>query len=174
MFTNKNFIRHFSVVAVATLGLTMANIAAAEKNSTTFTVSSTVKANCTISVPNVTLPNYDPTSPTPVTGSGAVTVACTKSVIPTSIDMNTTTGGVRNMTGPGGNLPYNILKPAAATPSNCTTNTSAWTQGTSGGFVPASAPGRTGASYNVCLQIPAGADVTAGAYTDTVTATVDF
>ena len=145
---------------------------------TSFNVTATVINDCTISSTNIAFGNYDPTSAATVAAQGAVSAKCTKGdAVSVALDQGknpagTSTAAVpaRQMVNGTNLLPYHIY--IAASPS-----TTEWGTGTLGTNEPAA---QTSASVNAALtfttygSLPAGADVPAGAYSDTVTATVTF
>ncbi len=149
--------------------------ASAATATTTFQVTATVVNNCVISSTNIAFGNYDPTSGTAVTASGNVSAKCTKGdVVYVELGQGTNPGTgstgavpVRQMKSGANLLPYDIY-----TTSGGTTE---WGTGS------ANRPGsQTSASVNTALNfptygsLPAGADVPAGTYTDSVVATVTY
>jgi len=145
---------------------------------TSFNVTATVITDCTISSTNIAFGNYDPTSASAVTAQGGVTAKCTKGDS-VSVALNqganpaagsTAAVPARQMINGANLLPYHIY--IAASPS-----TTEWGTGTVGTNEP---PAQTSTSVNTALtfttygSLPAGTDVPAGAYSDTVTATVTF
>lgn len=160
-----------AVIALAGFAL---NASAASSN-TTFQVTATVVNNCVINSTNIAFGNYDPTSATAVTAQGSVTAKCTKGdVVYVELGQgnNPGTGSTaavpaRQMKSGANLLPYDIY-----TTSGGTTE---WGTGTANR--PAS---QTSASVNTPLtfvtygSLPAGTDVPAGSYTDSVVATVTY
>lgn len=99
---------------------------------------------------------------------GSLTVACTKGAV-TTIGLNlgaNASGSTRRMTGAGDYLTYELYKDSA--------RTLVW--GNSGGDLldTGTAPSKAPRTFTVYGRVPAGQDVPAGAYVDTVTATVNF
>jgi spore coat protein U-like protein len=149
----------------------------ATTGTTTFNVTATVTNNCTIASTNIAFGNYDPTSITAVTASGAVTAKCTKGdsvSVALGQGANAATGSTaavpaRQMANGTNLLPYHIYT-ASGGPTE-------WGTGTIGTNEPAA---QTAASVNTALtfttygSLPAGADVPAGSYSDSVIATVTF
>ena len=151
-----------------TLGA-MSTDALAGTATSSFTVTGTVIANCTISTTGITF-TYDPTSATDATATGTVTIACTKGSAP-SIGLN---AGLYAGLGPSGPramrlgattnyLGYDIRWPGTTTP---------WT--TAAPYVPTAPPSKAARTFNMDGIALAGQDVIVGTYTDTVTATVNF
>jgi spore coat protein U-like protein len=152
--------------------------AAAGTQTTTFQVTATVINDCIISSSNIAFGNYDPTATTATTNSaGAVTAKCTKGdsvSVALGQGANSGTGStaavpVRQMASGTNLLPYHIYI--------ASTGTTEWGTGTVGTNEPAA---QTSTSVNTALSfplygsIPAGADVPAGSYTDSVVATVTY
>ena len=149
----------------------------ATTGNTTFNVTATVVNNCTIGSTNIAFGNYDPTNATALTAQGSVTAKCTKGdAVSVGLNQGTnpapgSTAAVpaRQMTDGADKLPYHIYIAA--------TGTTEWGTGTVGTNEPAA---QTSASVNTALtfttygSLPAGADVLAGSYSDTVIATVTF
>jgi spore coat protein U-like protein len=143
-------------------------------------ITASVASNCTITTAAVAFGAYDPVvtnAATALTGSGSITIACTKASIPTlMLDLGANpTGSVRRLASGAERLPYELYQP----PNNvagtaCGALSQVW--GTTGAAVltTVAAPGKASRTYNVCGSIPGGADVAVGAYADTVIATVTF
>jgi spore coat protein U-like protein len=170
---NKHFLA-FAVVA----GSACAGNALASTQTTSFNVTATVINDCVINSTNVAFGNYDPTVATAVTAQGAVTAKCTKGdVVSVALNQgaNPATGStaalpLRQMvSGTTNFLPYHIYVASAGTTE--------WGTGTVGTNTP---PSQTSASVNTALtfttygSLPAGSDVPAGNYSDTVVATVTY
>jgi len=165
-----------AAVAVVLGGSAVTALAAT--GTTSFQVTATVVNNCVINSTNIGFGNYDPTSAVAATATGTVTARCTKGdVVSVALNQgNNPAGGstaavpARQMINGANLLPYHIY--IAASPS-----TTEWGTGPVGTNEP---PAQTAASVATALtfttygSLPAGADVPAGAYTDTVTATVTF
>ena len=149
----------------------------ATTGTTSFNVTATVINDCTIGSTNIAFGNYDPTSATAVTAQGSVTAKCTKGdAVSVALNQgsNPATGSTaavpaRQMVNGTNLLPYHIYIAA--------TGTTEWGTGTVGTNEPAA---QTAASVSTSLtfttygSLPAGADVPAGSYSDTVIATVTF
>lgn len=145
---------------------------------TSFQVTATVVNDCVVSSTNIAFPNYDPTSATTVTAQGAVTAKCTKGdsiSVALNQGLNPATGSTaavpaRQMAlGTTNFLPYHIYIAA--------TGTTEWGTGTVGTNEPAaqvSASVNTPLTFTTYGSLPAGTDVPAGGYSDTVIATVSF
>ncbi len=152
--------------------------AVAGSANTTFTVTATVANNCTISAANLAFGAYDPivaNATTNLDNTGSVTITCTKGAT-TTIGLSAgsnganATGTTRAMSTGGGSpsyLSYELFSDSG--------RTTVW--GNSGGalFTPAAAPSKAARAFTVYGRIPSGQDVPASiAYSDTITATVNF
>jgi spore coat protein U-like protein len=151
--------------------------ASAATQVSTFNVTATVINDCIISSTNIAFGNYDPTVATAVTAQGAITAKCTLGdVVSVGLNQGLTPGTgssaavpVRQMINGANNLPYHIY-----TTSGGTTE---WGVGTVGTNEPAA---QTSLSVLIPLtfttygSLPAGTNVPAGSYSDTVIATVTY
>jgi len=156
------------VLVAAGVMMLGAGAAQAQTASATFQVSATVVNRCTISAAALAFGNYDPTSATPVTGQSDITVSCTRGAVTwTGLDDGLHYAAPnRQMLGNGTEaLPYLLYRES--------TRTNLWgnTQATG---VAWTSTGRAPHTLTVYGTIPAGADVSAGSFTDTVQATINF
>ena len=140
--------------------------------STNLSVSATVINNCLITTSALAFGSYDPVvanSAADLDGTGVVSVACTKGVAPTialGLGSNAS-GSTRRMTdGSGHFLTYELYKE--------TGRVTVW--GAAGGALlsTSAAPSKDARDFTVYGRVTAGQDATAGSYTDTVVATVNF
>ena len=140
-------------------------------------ISATVISNCTISTAPVAFGNYDPVVANAATpagdlpATGSVIVACTKGATGLRIDLDNGGGapGARRMTGPPANLlNYDLYTDAA--------HTTRWGAGAAvgGGLSIPDAPSKAPRTFTVYGLLPGAQDVAAGAYTDTVIATINY
>ena len=154
-----------------------ANEADAQTATSTFTVTASVAANCTISTVGITFGAYDPVvanAATPVDANGSVTVACTNGAVTTiGMDQGTFPSGTstaaapdRQMSSGTDNMSYALYQDAAHTTIWADIGTPSAVAYTSVGFAPT--------TIDIFGQIPAGQDLSVGAYSDTVTATISF
>jgi spore coat protein U-like protein len=102
-------------------------------------------------------------------GTGTVTVACTKGVAPTvglGLGSNAS-GSTRRMTDGSSNyLTYEMYSDAG--------RTTVWTDSGGGLYAPGAAPSKAARNFTVYGRVTSNQDVTAGSYSDTVVATVNF
>ena len=149
----------------------------ASTQTTSFSVTASVINDCIINSTNIAFGTYDPTVATAVTAAGAVTAKCTKGdVVSVALGQganpasgSTATVPARQMISGSNLLPYHIYI--------ASTGTTEWGTGTVGTNTP---PAQTSVSVLTALSfptngsLPAGTDVPAGSYTDTVIATVTY
>ena len=135
-------------------------------------VSATVVSQCTISAPNtLAFGNYDPVSANATTDLDASTtfsVACTKGAPSVWIGLNTganASGSTRRMASGAERLAYEIYSDSG--------RSSVWGN-TSGTGVSYTSTSKAATNLTVYGRVPAGQDVGAGSYADTVVATVNF
>jgi spore coat protein U-like protein len=135
-------------------------------------VSASVSAVCTISTSAVAFGAYDPVvtnAATDLNGTGTVTVACTKGASAT-IDLgngSNLSGGSRRMGSGTDFLSYSLYKDAA--------RTAVWGTGLAGGTTYTySSASKAATSITVYGKVPQAQDVTVGAYSDVVTATINY
>jgi spore coat protein U-like protein len=135
-------------------------------------VTASVSANCTITTVGVALGAYDPivaNAAADKDGTGSVTIACTKGSVPKvglGVGANAS-GSTRRMLGAAGEfLTYELYQPGGWT--------TVWGNVSPAWYAPGAAAGKAPQTFTVNGRITAGQDVAAGAYTDTVVATVNF
>jgi spore coat protein U-like protein len=135
-------------------------------------VSATVANNCTVSTTALAFGTYDPVvanATADLDGSGRVTVACTRGTAPT-IGVSTgssASGSTRRLNnGAGSFLTYELYKDAGFS--------TVWTATGAGILSPTAAPSKAAREFTVYGRIAGNQDVPAGAYADTVVATVNF
>lgn len=138
-------------------------------------VSATVLSTCVVTTTPVAFGNYSATSGSPTTTTGGVLVTCTPGTtysIALDAGANASTAGnvtTRRLAGPSANyLSYDLFT------SNAYTTT--WGDGANGSVLNPTAGTGTGLPITTTAygRIPAGQYATAGAYTDTVVATVTY
>ena len=141
-------------------------------------VSATVTNNCTITTTPVAFGNYDPLSGSANTNSGTVAITCTKNAVTTlTLGNGTHFSNPNRRMGDGTNfMNYQLYQPPSTVPGAACSYASPTRWGTAGGeiFTPGAAPSKATRTYNVCGEIPAGQDLAAATFSDTVVATVNF
>jgi spore coat protein U-like protein len=144
--------------------------AIAATTTTTFNVTANVVATCAVTATNLAFGNYDAASGTPTDATSTVNVTCTNNHGYT-VDLNAGTGSgatvaVRRMTNGANTLDYSMFTDAA--------RSTVWGDGTLSTSTQAGTGNGAAQALTVYGRIPTGQFVTAGAYSDTVTATVTY
>jgi spore coat protein U-like protein len=160
------------VGALALLTAIAPTTAMAATATANLSATATVINNCTISTATLAFGNYDPVdvnAAAHLDASGTVTIACTKGATATiglGLGANAS-GSTRRLTDGSGNyLTYEMYHEAA--------RTTVW--GTTGAALlsPAAAPSKAARNFTVYGRVASNQDATAGSYTDTIVATVNF
>ena len=135
-------------------------------------VTASVAANCTIATAPVAFGAYDPVgvnAAADLLATGTVTVACTKGA-PTTIDLGNGTNflaGTRRMGSGTDFMNYALYKDAA--------RTQVWGTGLAGGTTAAyTAASVAATAITVYGTVPMAQNVSPGAYSDTVVATINY
>jgi spore coat protein U-like protein len=128
-------------------------------------------ASCTISVTSVAFGNYNVFTTTADDSTGTITYRCNSTAMNISIslsDGSSSTYSPRTLRKGSEILQYNLYRNAA--------RTTIWGNGTGGTSVYTSANPANNTNINVTIygRIPAQQDVSAGSYTDTVSAVINF
>lgn len=145
----------------------------ARRSTVTFTVTTVVQAECTVTTAAVNFGNYDPVganATAPLDGTGTINVNCTIGTVATVSLGNGANfgGGSRRMAGPAGSfLTYGLYRDGGrasiwSTAPNTVSGTATSTN------VP------IGGGLTVYGRVPAAQDPVVGVHTDTVQATVDY
>jgi spore coat protein U-like protein len=127
--------------------------------------------SCTISAVSVAFGNYNVFTATPVDSAGSVTFRCNAAAANISISLSkgaSSTFTPRTMAKVGELLNYDLyLNPA---------RTNVWGDGTGGTstYTNVDPPNNQNVTVQIYGRIPASQDVSAGAYSDTVLATINF
>jgi spore coat protein U-like protein len=135
-------------------------------------ISAAVNANCTITTAAVAFPTYDPVVANAAAnddGTGTVTITCTKGTLATiglGLGANALVNQRRMKDATTDYLNYALYLDAA--------RTTIWGTASPNLLTPVAAPDKTPRPFTVYGRIPSAQDVPAGAYSDTVVATVNF
>ena len=126
---------------------------------------------CTISTTSVNFGTYDVFASSATDSTGTVTITCNGAAHNIVVTLSTGASGAynpRTMTSGGETLSYNLYRDAA--------RTSIWGDGTGGTstYTEANPPNNTPIPITVYGRVPAGQDVSAGGYSDTVSAVINF
>lgn len=148
----------------------MPAVAIAATATTTFQVTATVISVCTVNATDLAFGNYDASAGAPNDNSSTVNVTCSNGT-PYTVALDAGTGAgatvaVRRMSNGGNTLDYSMYTTAG--------RTTVWGDGTSGTSTQAGTGNGGAQAFTVFGRIPTGQFVTAGAYADTVTATVTY
>ena len=175
----------FAIGLSAMLLVTSTAVFAASKT-TTIGVSARVSKTCSISTSGggIAFGDYDPigtNATAPLYANGSVSVTCSKGSTGVTIGMDLgqqPLAGQRQMKGVTGTTPlsYSIFQPPSSIPGAACTNpgTIPWTATGAGLLTLDAALSKESRTYNVCGVIPGNQDVTVEAYSDVVTATLNF
>lgn len=148
------------------VGLAQTNLNAATQTSS-FTVSASVTANCTISAAALAFGAYDPVvanASANLDQTSTITVACTKGTSASvSLDSGVNYSSGRRMKAGSNYLGYEMYSDSGRSTVWDTTNTVAY-----------SAASKASTGLTVYGRVAAGQDVPAGSYSDTVVATITF
>ncbi|MFH0900400.1 MAG: spore coat U domain-containing protein [Pseudomonadota bacterium] len=142
--------------------------------STALGVSASVATICNIQTASQAFPAaYDPIVANAASNlddaTGSVTVACTKGTSPTiDLDLGQNASGTtrRMANGVGDFLSYEVFQDAGWT--------TVWGSGAGSNLAAGVAPSKAPRSFTTYARIPAAQDVPTGAYSDALTATVNF
>jgi spore coat protein U-like protein len=179
------FKKSMSCLSVALALSALSGVTLAATASTSVPVSANVTQNCAISTSGaLAFTTYDPVgvnASTPLNATGQISVTCSKGAIGLTIGMDNgahVASAQRQMIGVTATnlLQYNLFQPPSNVPGTACTfpGTTAWTASGAGVLTLTSAPSKVARLYNVCGTIPAGQDVAADTYSDTVGATINF
>jgi spore coat protein U-like protein len=129
------------------------------------------QASCTISATSVSFGSYNVFNGTALDSTGTVTFRCNNQSFNISVALTrgaSSTYSPRTMLKGAEALNYNLYRNAA--------RTTVWGDGTSGTsqYTNANPPNNSNVNLTVYGRIPAGQDVSAGGYSDTVTAVINF
>ena len=127
--------------------------------------------SCTISATSVNFGNYNVFNGSAVDSTGTITYTCNSAASNVTISLSTGASSSyrpRAMSKGAEALNYNLFRDAA--------RTSIWGDGTNGTAVYSrnNPPNNNPVNVTVYGQIPAGQDVSAGTFSDTISATINF
>ena len=165
----KPLLMGITVAAVGAILFTMP--VSAGSTTANLSVTASVANNCTISTAAVAFGAYDPivaNAATPLDGTGTVTIACTKNSA-TTIGLGlgaNASGSTRRMINGAEFMTYELYQE--------TGRTTVWGNATTGLLTPPVAPSKAARNFSVYGRVTAGQDVSAGNFTDTVVATVNY
>jgi spore coat protein U-like protein len=170
---DRRFLRHaFAALTAAAAGVLLVTMTVSAASTTAnLSVTATVVNNCTITTAAVAFGAYDPivtNATTPLDGTGTVTIACTKNSA-TTIGLGlgaNASGSTRRMANAGEYLTYELYQN--------TGRTTIWTNAAPGLLTPPVAPSKAPRDFTVYGRVTAGQDVSAGSFSDTVVATVNY
>jgi len=140
-------------------------------------VSATVINNCTITTTPVAFGNYDPLSGAADNASGTVVITCTRGAATTvTLADGNNFNVTRRMISGANFMNYELYQPPSTVPGAACSYAAPVRWGLAGAqvFNPGAAPSKAARTYNVCGQIPAGQDLAAATFSDSVVATVNF
>jgi spore coat protein U-like protein len=142
----------------------------AATTTTTFPVTATVQTACSVSANPLNFGNYDPTSATPLDATTTLSALCTIGTSYTvGLNAGTASGATvttRRMTNGANTLNYALYRDAGRTNN--------WGN-TPGTDTPPATTAPVGASsLTVYGRVPAGQNVPAGGYADTITVTLNY
>lgn len=165
------FLRGRYVAGAAILLLCGADAARAGSATTTFTTTASISSGCTLSATSLSFGTYTPSLLTALTGTSTITVYCTLGSAYT-LSLNVGTGGgsftSRSMANGTYLLGYNLYTSLA--------HTTVWGDGT-GATATVAGVGLgllTGSPNIVYGNIPIAEDMPTGAYSSTITVTVNY
>ena len=127
--------------------------------------------SCTISATSVNFGNYNVFNASNTDSTGTVTYRCNSAASNITVYLSTGASGsfaLRQMSKGAEVLGYNLYTDAA--------RTSVWGNGTSGTsyYFRANPPNNQNVNVTVYGRVPAAQDVSAGTFSDTITATINF
>ncbi len=161
-----------TILSLAILSLIITPAAFAGTATGNLSVTANVAAVCTINTTPVAFGAYDPVvanASAPLSGTGTVTVACTKGASAT-VDLGSganLSGGSRRMAAGANYLNYALFQDSL--------HTNVWGSGMAGGTTETyNSTTKAPTALTVYGSIPAGQDVSIGSYSDTVVATINY
>ena len=160
------------ILSICAVGLLVSQVSFGSTITASMPISATVNNSCSaVTASAIAFGNYNPLSSTPSDSDGTIAVTCTNNT-PFNVSLNggTTTGGTiaaRKLAGPdGADLSYNLYTDSG--------HNTVWGDGTTGSVVSGTG---TGSAVNETVYGAVPADqsgAVAGAYSDTVTVSVEY
>jgi len=180
----KKVLRTLLAIAIANVGLGSAH---AGSNTGSLSVTASVAQTCVVSATStLAFGAYDPVvanAATALAGTGSVSTKCTKGSSGITVDLDGgshASGNQRRMQGATVTtdfLNYSVTQPAATSPWTSCAGSTVWGSTVGGSvYTPAGVTWSASAAqaFTVCGSVPAAQNVSAQAYSDTVTVTVNF
>lgn len=161
----------FVVMSTAALALAAASSTPAATDTTTFTVTANIVADCNLAAANLAFGSYDAASGSALDATSNISVYCS-SGLAYDVSLNVGSGGgtfaTRTMASGGNTLNYNLFNNAG--------RTTIWGDGTgSTGIVSGTGTGLlTPVTHVVYGRIASGQERAIGSYSSTITVTVTF
>jgi spore coat protein U-like protein len=164
--------------------LAMFGIARGASTAENLPVNASVVQKCLITASALSFGTYDPVASnaaSPLTGTGALGVTCTRSATSISVALSmgsNASGAQRRLKSGSDYLTYELYQPSSTSANAACTFPGSIVWGTAGGGLFSPTGSTWGAAspqnFNVCGSVPGGQDAPTGSYTDTVVATVSF
>lgn len=155
------------ILVTAGAVLVCGGTAQAQTASANFNVTATAVTRCSIAAGALNFGNYDPTDTNPLEATSLITVRCTRGTSAT-VGLNDGLNSNRTMVHATDlqPLPYLLFRDAGRTQ----------TWGNAAPNLASYGPAGSNAPFDLTVygRVPAGANVVAGAFTDTVVATINF
>ncbi len=176
-----NTVKFAALATAAALGFGLSGGAMAATANGSIAVSASVSASCSLTVPTLAFGTYDPVvanASSPLTATANITVKCSSGFTPTiTLNDGANASGTtkRMLNGAANYLTYNIFQPTDLTgagAAGCTATE--WGSVAGAVAITGTWDAATSNNYRLCGNVPAGQTPPAGAYADTVTATLTF
>lgn len=154
------------VAAISTLVVGLEGATRAASKTSDFHVTTNVRNNCTISTVDIAFPDYDPISGAAVTANGNVTIKCTKGAAGLTLALS----GGSNFASPDNQMSNgtDLLKYGLFQDAGLSTRWNGVTRDIPAPVATVDQP------FTIYGQISSGQEASVGAYSDTVTATINY
>lgn len=157
-------------VGFAAIAMLLPGVAAATTATTTMGVSANVQSACIVTSNNLSFGNYNPTGASPTDATTTFNVTCTTGTSFTvGLNAGTTSGATvttRQMVNGASTLGYALYSD--------TSRTTNWGNSPGTDTPAATIAGTSASTFTIYGRIPAQQNVAAGAYTDTITITINY